>query len=97
MSKGAPLGEVAHAIETGSIPGLKKFILGDFNFDKTEKNALTAYFQMIGLEQLVNIPTHIEGRTLDHIYVPNQWKDSMNIFPQYKYYSDHVSLSVEMI
>ena len=97
LSQGAPLGLVAQTIQNTSIANLKKIIIGDFNFHKTDVNALTAYIKMIGLTQLIEVPTHMGGRTLDHYYVPREWKDSMNIKSEFKYYSDHASLSVEMI
>ena len=97
ISKLAPFGHVAQSIESASLPGYQKLVLGDFNFDRHDRNSLTSYLFGKGLTQIIKEPTHKFGRTLDHFYVPTQWKDSMNVVLQHVYYSDHASLSIEFL
>ena len=70
-------------------------ITGDFNFIPSEKNDLSSYLQKIGLIQLVDSPTHKEGRTLDHVYVPQHLADTIDVKICCPYYSDHFSLCIK--
>jgi len=45
-----------------------QLIIGDFNFDKFETNALSKFFKEQGLTQKVDRPTRVSGRTIDHVY-----------------------------
>ena len=78
-------------------PFFKQLVLGDLNFDKSVVNPLSRFLERSGLTQVVQEPTHEDGRTLDHLYVPNGWKDSINLNVEFKYYSDHAALSIELM
>ena len=97
ISKDAPLGQVAKSIAHSSLPGFQKVVIGDFNFDQHHRNTLTSYLFGQGLTQIVKEPTYKSGSTIDHLYVPTRWKDSMNVVTQFLYYTDHASISVEFM
>ena len=70
-------------------------ITGDFNFHKTERNALTKFLSSNNFEQLVQQPTHDEkGNTLDHCYVPKDKKEQFQVKLHSPYYSDHDALLI---
>ena len=54
-------------------------------------NYVTASLKELGFQQIVTKPTHIDGRSIDHIYIRNmentRYKRTLEYFP--KYYSDH--------
>ena len=60
------------------------------------KKRLTNYLQRLGLLQVISQPTHKEGRTLDHLYVPANLKDKVDVKVQFKYFSDHASLQIKL-
>ena len=97
ISKDAPLGQVAKSIAHSYLPGFQKVVIGDFNFDQHHRNTLTSYLFGQGLTQIVKEPTYKSGSTIDHLYVPTRWKDSMNVVTQFLYYTDHASISVEFM
>ena len=59
---------------------------------------MTASLKESGFQQIVTKPTHIDGRTLDHIYIRHGRKSrfdwTLEYFP--KYYSDHDGLGLTM-
>lgn len=70
-------------------------ITGDFNFHKTDKNALTKFLFGNNFVQLVQLPTHDKkGNTLDHCYVPEDKKDKIHVKLHSPYYSDHDALLI---
>ena len=70
-------------------------ITGDFNFDKEEKNCLTKYLRSKEFEQLVTAPTHDDGRTIDHCYVPQDMKNKFQLVHHSPYFSDHDALCIK--
>ena len=68
-------------------------ITGDFNFDKKETNDLTRFLRQRNFTQIVDWPTHQEGRTIDHCYVSQ--KTRVQITRHSPYYSDHDALCIE--
>ena len=83
-----------------SIPGIvlkdakAKTIIGDFNFDSKESNTLSFYFAEIGMKQLVERPTRMSGRTIDHVYVSSDLKCELTF--KSLYYSDHVAICMKL-
>ena len=69
---------------------------GDFNicFIKQPKNSVTTSLADIGFKQIVTEATHIEGGTIDHIYIAQGFCKKnyfeLELYP--KYYSDHDGL-----
>ena len=93
----ATYNKVANCMNNVMKSCFKILVIGDLNFDKSEVNPLSRLLERIGLTQVVQEPTHEDGRTLDHFYVPNGWKDSINLNVEFKYYSDHAALSIELM
>jgi hypothetical protein len=93
----ATYSKVANCMNNVMKSCFKILVIGDLNFDKSEVNPLSRLLERIGLTQIVQEPTHEDGRTLDHFYVPNRWKDSINLNVEFKYYSDHAALSIELM
>ena len=70
-------------------------IVGDFNFDTKQSNPLSSLFiKEMGLRQLVQRPTHREGRTIDHCYISPNIECQIKFINQY--YSDHTSLCIKL-
>ena len=90
------LQDLKKALEQTLDHSLPQLVLGDFNFDSAEENCLTNYLQRIGLLQVISQPTQKEGRTLDHLYVPANLKDKVDVKVQFKYFSDHASLQIKL-
>ena len=88
---------VSNCLHNVMKPNLKKIVLGDMNFDKRNVNPLSRFLENSGLCQMVEEPTHEDGRTIDHFYVPNAWKESINLIVEFKYFSDHAALSIELM
>ena len=78
------------------IPEKKIIVTGDFNCDKTEKNALTKFLATKGMVQLVTKPTHDKGRCIDHCYVPLDMKNKVVVEQHSRYYSDHDALCINL-
>ena len=96
LSKGCPLNEVAEDIKSLIKNKFKLCIFGDFNFDKSESNILTEFFESCKLDQIINDPTHMAGRTLDHVYIDETIKNNIEIWSNFKYFSDHVSFNINI-
>ena len=75
---------------------LVTIITGDFNFCKDDKNVLTKFLSKENFEQIVTSPTHDEGRTLDHCYVPSSIKGKIELTTYSPYYSDHDALCITL-
>ena len=94
-SKNCPLLHLVQDIKKIIEPNLIPVIAGDFNFDKGEKNALTKFLLISNnFEQLVQLPTHDKGRTIDHCYVPKDKKEKFQLRHHSPYYSDHDALLI---
>ena len=96
ISSHCPLSEVVMELQKIINPEKKIIITGDFNFDKTEKNALTKFLDTKGLVQLVTNPTHDRGRCIDHCYVPMDMKNKVVVEQHSRYYSDHDALCINL-
>ena len=68
-------------------------VIGDFNFDKKEKNALTKYLGEKGFSQIIDWPTHQAGRTIDHCYVSKNTR--VHVTRHSPYFSDHDALCIQ--
>ena len=73
-----------------------QLIIGDFNFDAGESNQLVQFFKECDLVQIVTEPTHMAGRTIDHVYVSAKEKELINVKTMFKYYSDHAALQIKL-
>ena len=96
LSKNCEMDNVANnlkkLIKSTKIP----IIAGDVNFDKTEENILTRFLTVEGFEQLITSPTHDEGRTIDHCYVPAERKKEFKITLHSLYFSDHDAICINL-
>ena len=73
-------------------------IRGDLNLCAVTEghNYVTARLKELGFQQIVTKPTHIDGRSIDHIYIRNsRYKWTLEYFP--KYYSDHDGLGLTLL
>ena len=73
---------------------LDLMILGDFNIDTENFDVFTQHLINFDLVQLVKEPTHIEGRTIDHLWVSKSIP-KLELSYQYPYYTQHKSLLVK--
>ena len=99
ISKKCDLNEVVNIIMdiTDNLEqGVQPLILGDFNFNATECNAVTKYFAGKQFVQLVHQPTHIEGRIIDHCYVHYNVKELIDLRTLFCYYTDHARLLLKI-
>ena len=62
--------EVTNMIEKLLQRDLITIVVGDFNFDASEKNDLTELLASKKYKQLMKQPTHDQGRIIDQCYVP---------------------------
>ena len=92
-SSGCPFQELALDLENLLEANMRTVITGDFNFDKRETNALSKLLKKRKFVQLVDWPTHKEGRTIDHCYVSENTR--VVITRHSPYYSDHDALCIE--
>ena len=77
-------------------PKQPTIIVGDFNCDPENENEFFEELAMAGYRQRVKIPTHIKGRTLDHLYVQGRWNSRVEILFHYLYYTDHVGFVISV-
>ena len=73
---------------------LHLMIVGDFNIDTENFDVFTQHLINFDLVQLVKEPTHIEGRTIDHLWVSKNLP-KIELSYQYPYYTQHKSLLVK--
>ena len=92
VSAGCLFKELVEDIKKLLDPDLTIIVTGDFNFNKTETNALTCFLGAKKLTQVVDWPTHKEGRTIDHVYAP---KNAVQVTRHVPYYSDHDGLCIQ--
>ena len=97
VSQGAPYLDIVQEIKKRKLPGYQPFILGDFNFQSNSKNDLTSFFKELSLINLIEGPTHKEGGSIDHVYVPLALKDSILTDTSFKYYTDHAAIFVKFL
>ena len=68
-------------------------IVGDFNicYHMNRNNKISKYLQNTGFQQLVEEPTHIKGRHIDHLYFKpgKSFTEKPSIYRYTPYYSDH--------
>ena len=95
LSSKCPLSEVVEDLSRLLVPEMKTIITGDFNFDKKETNALSTFFKSRMFQQVVPWPTHIQGRTLDHLYVSKNVQ--VELTRHSPYYSDHSALCIKFL
>ena len=93
-SQNCPYSTVVSEISKMLQRNSKPIIIGDFNFFTNKTNALTTFFEQIGLKQIVHEPTHTKGNTIDHCYVPENFVKGTEIKIQFTYYSDHASFAI---
>ena len=48
------------------------------------------------LVQVINQPTHKDGRTLDHLYLSEELKERLEYDIQFKYYTDHSAIQMKI-
>ena len=74
-------------------PDKPTIICGDFNIDYNKNKNLTSQVEILGFNQLINVPTHIQGNIIDHFYIryPNTIS-TPSLHPVY--YSDHDAICV---
>ena len=94
MSSGASLVQVQKYLNQIHQKNLHQIIIGDFNFDSKDSNTLSVYFNELGLKQLVERPTQMSGRTIDHVYVSPEVKCELTF--NSLYYSDHVAICLKL-
>ena len=92
-SSGCPFQNLVVDLEKLLHPEMTTIITGDFNFDKKENNALTIFLREKKFTQVVDWPTHKEGRTIDHCYVSKNTR--VQLTRHSPYYSDHDGLCIE--
>ena len=73
---------------------LQLMLIGDFNIDARKFDVLTQHFLHNAMIQLVNEPTHIEGRIIDHVWVTKHLMN-LHLSFQYPYYTQHKSLIIK--
>ena len=92
-SSGCPLKELVVDLKELLHPEMTTIIVGDFNFDKNDVNVLTRFLGKRKFSQVIDWPTHKEGRTIDHCYVSNNAK--VKVTKHSPYYSDHNALCIQ--
>ena len=95
ISKEADLDQIVATIKKWMSPG-PKIVIGDFNFDVSKTNVLSKYLNALGLTQIVNRPTHIEGGIIDHVYIMKNMKDIIEVNYMFPYYTDHISICLSI-
>ena len=98
VSSDASLPSVANALQEMVLDELQIIAIGDFNFhsDSTKTNTLSQYLtETLQLQQIVSGPTYLLGKnTIDHIYVPRELSQNIQVQSRFNYYSDHMSFNI---
>ena len=95
LSSHSQLIDVKKMIE--KIPSKAKhhIIIGDFNFSSKESNILTDLFtKQMGLSQIIERPTHKDGRTIDHCYMSPEINYNIPFINHY--YTDHSAICIKL-
>ena len=87
--------DVKKALEQLIDNNLPQMIVGDFNFEPGSSNSLTVFLKKSGFCQIVQSPTHKDGKILDHLYVTESLKSSIELDVQFKYFTDHAALQIK--
>ena len=96
LSHEADLVLVKKALQSIINPALQMLILGDFNFDAREMNVVASFLkEKLGLKQMVNIPTHKDGRSIDHVYASSLLESQIELTIMFKYFTDHAALQIK--
>jgi hypothetical protein len=75
-------------------PNYHHILLGDMNYDKEERSALTDFLKSKSMKQNVKGPTHVEGRTIDHCHTSSSLGNcKLKLFSPY--YTDHKGLLID--
>ena len=98
--------------QNGNVVDIVKELTAEIDFDKNtviggdlnicavtqSNNYITASLKEMGFEQIVTKSTHIDGRTIDHIYISLKVKERFDWVLEHlpKYYSDHDGLGLTM-
>ena len=94
ISKEADQENIVNVMKELILPG-SLFVIGDFNYESSTKNTLSKFLTSQGLTQIVKRPTHVDGGKIDHCYVMNEWKNTVNIEYIFPYFTDHVAICVK--
>ena len=92
-SSNCPLKDLLYDIKPLVHQDINTIITGDFNFDKKDSNVITHFLHKNKFTQLVDWPTHKEGRTIDHCYVSENVR--VQVTKHSPYYTDHDALCIE--
>ena len=93
LSSKCPLPEVVEDLSQLLVLDMTTIITGDFNFDRKETNVLSTFLTDRNFNQAVSLPTHIQGRTLDHCYTTSNVQ--VKLTRHSPYYSDHSALCIK--
>ena len=96
VSSNIDLQEVVTVLQEVFTDVSKTILIGDLNFDASEKNCLTRFLERRQFVQKVSKPTHKGGRIIDHVYVPQALENEIDITIMFKYYTDHASLLINL-
>ena len=95
ISQGCQLSSVVQALRKVMCSDLHQILIGDFNFEESENNALSNYLKSKNLHQHIKRPTHKAGRGLDHLYTDQEKLISeLQIFGVH--YSDHACFCIKL-
>ena len=93
--QGSTLKLIEH-LETMIEDKIATVICGDFNicFKTNRNNRVTKFIETKGFQQLMQEPTHIKGRNIDHFYFRSggQIQEDAHIYRYSPYYTDHDAL-----
>ena len=96
VSKGCNFGHLVQSLKNFDFNNKNETtcLIGDLNFDVLSKNDLSRYLSSLNFIQLVNRATHLDGNTLDHVYVTKRMASLVEVKQHYVYYSDHDGIMV---
>ena len=86
---------LVESLQTLLDPNFSQVIMGDFNFDPKKNNHVTRFMKEKKLSQIVECPTHKDGRIIDHIYVSSEFMKCVDLKVMFKYYTDHAALQIK--
>ena len=92
-SSGCHFKDLVEEVEKLLVPNITTIVTGDFNFSSKQTNAFSNFLKQKMFSQIINWPTHKEGRTLDHCYVSKNAR--VQVTRHSPYYSDHDALCIE--
>ena len=95
LSKDCDFGQLCQLLEDLLQENPSSLIIGDFNFDPSESNILTPFFQQKNFIQLITEPTHEQGRIIDHLYIPRFLSSKIHFEMTYPFFTDHAAIIVK--